>query len=80
MSLMLCLCVSITDHVDKGRDENEDDAKDSDQGAVGARLDDLLRNRLHGSRKELQKRSRRRIMSREQFRRRFSRSHRARLP
>lgn len=31
-----------TDHVDKGRDENEDDAKYSDQGAVGARLDDLL--------------------------------------
>lgn len=46
------------DHVDKGRDENEDDAKYSDQGAVGARLDDLLWNRLHGSRKELQKRSR----------------------
>lgn len=45
------------DHVDKGRDENEDDAKYSDQGAVGARLDDLLRDRLHGSRKELQKRS-----------------------
>lgn len=43
MSLTLCFClVSITDHVDKGRDENEDDAKHPNQGAVGARLDDLL--------------------------------------
>lgn len=42
MSLTLCFRVSTTDHVDKGRDENEDDAKHADQGAVGARLDDLL--------------------------------------
>lgn len=43
MSLTLWFClVSITDHVDEGRDENEDDAKHPNQGAVGARLDDLL--------------------------------------
>lgn len=40
-------------HINKGRDEYKDNGKYSDQGAVGARLDNLLWNSLHSSWKEL---------------------------
>lgn len=34
--------LAITYHINKGRDEDEDNGKHSNQGAVGARLDNLL--------------------------------------
>lgn len=34
--------LDITHHINKGRDEDEDDGKYSNQGAVSARLDNLL--------------------------------------
>ena len=43
-------------HIDEGRDEDEDDGEHPDQRAVGARLHNLLRDRLHRRRKELHKR------------------------
>lgn len=45
--------LAVTDHINKGRDEDEDDGKYSNQGAVGARLDNLLRDSLHRTWKEL---------------------------
>lgn len=38
-----------TYHIDEGRDEDKDNAKYSNQGAVGARLNNLLGNGLHCS-------------------------------
>lgn len=43
-------------HVDEGSDENEDDGEDPHQGAVGARLNYLLRHSLHSSWKQLEQR------------------------
>lgn len=42
-----CRGPSFTYHIHKGRDEDEDDAEYSNQGAVGARLNNLLGNSLH---------------------------------
>lgn len=48
-----------TYHINKGRDEDEDNGEYSDQCAVGARLDNLLWNSLHCSWKELQEKKKR---------------------
>lgn len=56
----LLLCVkwfgSSVYHIDKGRDEDEDDGENSHQCAVGARLNNLLGHSLHGSGEELRDR------------------------
>lgn len=43
-----------TDHVCKGRDEEEEDGADAHYGAVCARLDDSLGHRLEGHWEELE--------------------------
>lgn len=45
-----------TDHVCKGRDEEEEDGADAHYGAVSARLDDSLGHRLEGGWEELENR------------------------
>lgn len=52
--------LAITYHINKGRDEDEDDGKYSNQGAVGARLDNLLWDSLHRTWKELHEEKRKR--------------------